>query len=90
MASTGGKRPHQMSFMDDEVEEFRVFVRDVQDNHGHKRALHVKPWTTIKDIKDRLSSILSIPSASQRLFYGPSQVSLGFILRNNDQDKRCC
>ncbi|GMH50715.1 hypothetical protein TrRE_jg5096 [Triparma retinervis] len=73
MASTGGKRPHQMSFMDDEIEEFRVFVRDVQDNHGHKRALHVKPWTTIKDIKDRLSSILSIPPSSQRLFYGPSQ-----------------
>mmetsp|Transcript_18045 Transcript_18045/g.37562 ORF Transcript_18045/g.37562 Transcript_18045/m.37562 type:complete len:851 (+) Transcript_18045:320-2872(+) len=73
MASTGGKRPHQLSFLDEDVEEFKVFVRDVQDNLGHKRAFYVKPWTTIKDIKDRLSSLLSIPPASQRLFYGPSQ-----------------
>ena len=39
---------------------------------GRKRGITVKPWTTIKDLKDRLSSLLHVPSASQRLYYGPS------------------
>ncbi|GMI18925.1 hypothetical protein TeGR_g6228, partial [Tetraparma gracilis] len=37
-----------------------------------KRALTVKPWSTVKDIKDQLSLLLHVPASLQLLYFGPS------------------
>mmetsp|Transcript_14328 Transcript_14328/g.22090 ORF Transcript_14328/g.22090 Transcript_14328/m.22090 type:complete len:763 (+) Transcript_14328:454-2742(+) len=49
----------------------KIFVKDVRDKHDHKRALTVRPWSTIKDVKNQLQKLTSLPPSAQRLFYGP-------------------
>mmetsp|Transcript_5514 Transcript_5514/g.7997 ORF Transcript_5514/g.7997 Transcript_5514/m.7997 type:complete len:703 (-) Transcript_5514:87-2195(-) len=49
--------------------DLQLFFRDLRDDR--RRKVTVKSWSTIKDVKDVISSILHIPSSSQRLFYGP-------------------
>lgn len=51
--------------------DLRIFIKDVHDTHGRKRPLTVRPWATIKDIKDQLTKHLHIPASSQSLYFGP-------------------
>ena len=51
--------------------DLKLFIKDVHDKHGRKRPLSVKPWASIKDVKDLLAQHLHVPPSSQRLYYGP-------------------
>lgn len=49
----------------------KIFVKDVRDKDEHKRALTVRPWSTIKDVKNQLHKLTNLPPSAQRIFYGP-------------------
>jgi phosphatidylinositol 4-kinase type 2 len=51
--------------------DLRIFIKDVQDVNGRKRPLTVRPWATIKDVKDQLTRHLHIPASSQCIYFGP-------------------
>jgi len=51
--------------------DFKIFIKDVRDKHGRKRPINVRSWSTVKDVKDRLSQLLHVPPCNQRLFFGP-------------------
>lgn len=51
--------------------DLKLYIKDVHDKHGRKRPLSVKPWATIKDVKDLLTTHLHVPPSSQRLYFGP-------------------
>jgi phosphatidylinositol 4-kinase type 2 len=51
--------------------DLKLFIKDVHDKHGRKRPLSVKPWASIKDVKDLLANHLHVPPSSQRLYFGP-------------------
>jgi len=55
--------------------DLKLFVKDVQDPHSNKRPITVKSWSTIKDVKDVLHQMMSIPPSMQRLFFGPFMTS---------------
>ena len=41
---------------------------------GHKLHLRVKPWCTIKDVKNQLSQIENIPTRNMRIFFRGAEV----------------
>jgi len=51
--------------------DLKIFIKDVRDKHGRKRPINVRSWSTVKDVKDRLSQLLHVPPCNQRLFFGP-------------------
>lgn len=51
--------------------DLSLFFRDLRDRQARKRPVAVKSWSTIKDVKDAISSILNVPPSAQRLYYGP-------------------
>jgi len=51
--------------------DLKLFIKDVHDKHGRKRPLSVKPWASIKDVKDLLANHLHVPPSSQRLYLCP-------------------
>lgn len=53
------------------VVDLKIFIKDVRDRRGKKRPIIVRPWATIKDVKDQLQKLLHIPPSSQRLYFGP-------------------
>lgn len=62
--------------------DLKVYIKDVADEHGRKRALKMKTWSTIKDIKDVLQKQLHVPQSSQLIYFGPLMAS-GFALPNH-------
>jgi hypothetical protein len=52
---------------------FLVHVK-VKFIDGHKLHLRVKPWCTIKDVKDQISSQKNIPTRNMRIFFRGSEV----------------
>ena len=51
--------------------DLKLFVKDVSDPHSKKRPITVKTWSTVKDVKDVIQKLLSIPPSLQRLYFGP-------------------
>lgn len=51
--------------------DLKIFIKDVHDTHARKRALTVRPWASIKDVKDQLTKHLHIPASSQCIYFGP-------------------
>mmetsp|Transcript_15280 Transcript_15280/g.36658 ORF Transcript_15280/g.36658 Transcript_15280/m.36658 type:complete len:892 (-) Transcript_15280:166-2841(-) len=51
--------------------DLKVFIKDVHDTHGRKRPLTVRPWASVKDVKDQLTKHLHIPASSQSIYFGP-------------------
>mmetsp|Transcript_12980 Transcript_12980/g.27970 ORF Transcript_12980/g.27970 Transcript_12980/m.27970 type:complete len:903 (+) Transcript_12980:1530-4238(+) len=51
--------------------DLKVFIKDVHDKNGHKRAIMVRPWASVKDVKDQLTKHLHVPASSQVLYFGP-------------------
>lgn len=49
--------------------DLKLFFRDVRQ--GKKRAISVRSWATIKDVKEAIQQTIHIPVQSQRLFFGP-------------------
>lgn len=57
--------------------DLKLFVRDVRDRQGRKRAITVRSWSSIKDVKDVIRTLLQVPPSAQRLYYGPLLTSGG-------------
>mmetsp|Transcript_5639 Transcript_5639/g.7729 ORF Transcript_5639/g.7729 Transcript_5639/m.7729 type:complete len:781 (-) Transcript_5639:144-2486(-) len=57
--------------------DLKIFVKDVHDKYGRKRAISVKSWSTVKDVKDILQQHLHVPPSAQRLYFGPLMTSGG-------------
>jgi len=51
--------------------DLKIFIKDVHDMHARKRPLTVRPWASIKDVKDQLTKHLHIPASSQAIYFGP-------------------
>lgn len=51
--------------------DLKIFIKDVHDTHGRKRPLTVRPWATVKDVKDQLTKHLHVPASSQGIYFGP-------------------
>jgi len=51
--------------------DLKVFIKDVHDKNGHKRPIMVRPWASVKDVKDQLTKHLHVPASSQVLYFGP-------------------
>lgn len=51
--------------------DLKLFVRDVRDRQGRKRAVTVRSWSTIQDVKHIIQKVLSVPPSSQKLYFGP-------------------
>lgn len=51
--------------------DLKIFIKDVHDTHGRKRPLTVRPWASIKDVKDQITKHLHIPASSQCIYFGP-------------------
>lgn len=45
-----------------------IYVRDLRDPQTRRQRIYVRHWWCIKDVKDHLQAIISIPSTKQRLF----------------------
>ncbi|OWZ05609.1 Phosphatidylinositol 3 and 4-kinase [Phytophthora megakarya] len=46
-----------------------VFVKDFRDPLERRKKLILRPWASIKDIKDQLQVVFNVPSNAQKLFY---------------------
>jgi len=51
--------------------DLKIFIKDVHDRNGRKRPLTVKPWATVKDVKDMLCKHLHVQPSAQAIYYGP-------------------
>lgn len=51
--------------------DLKIFIKDVHDIQARKRPLTVRPWASIKDVKDQLTKHLHIPASSQCIYFGP-------------------
>ena len=51
--------------------DLKLYVRDVRDRQSRKRAITVRSWSTVHDVKLTLQQVLQIPPGMQRLFFGP-------------------
>jgi hypothetical protein len=51
--------------------DLKIFIKDVYDKHGRKRPLTVKPWATVKDVKDQLCKHLHVTPQCRRIYFGP-------------------
>eukprot|EP00752_Nemacystus_decipiens_P002871 g2672.t1 len=60
---------------DHTMREFSICIKSLDGKvHARKRVLTVKSWSTVKDLKDILQSLLHLPAASQRLFFRGSEL----------------
>lgn len=46
-----------------------VYVKDFRDPLERRKKLVLHPWSTIKDIKNKLKVVFNVPSNAQKLFY---------------------
>lgn len=51
--------------------DLKLFIKDLSDKHGKKRPIVVRSWSTIHEVKGKISQLMQIPPSSQRLFFGP-------------------
>lgn len=60
-----------------------VYVKDFRDPLERKKKLMLKPWASIKDIKDQLQVVFNVPTNAQKLYY------LGRELKNAHNLQEC-
>lgn len=65
MSADPNRLPGDASF------DLRIFIKDVHDTHGRKRPLTVRPWASVKDVKDQLAKHLHVPASAQGIYFGP-------------------
>ncbi|KAL7522280.1 hypothetical protein ACHAWX_006971 [Stephanocyclus meneghinianus] len=53
------------------ISDLKIFIKDVHDKNGRKRPLTVKPWATVKDVKDLLCKHLHVAPHLQKIYFGP-------------------
>mmetsp|Transcript_23351 Transcript_23351/g.49963 ORF Transcript_23351/g.49963 Transcript_23351/m.49963 type:complete len:900 (+) Transcript_23351:725-3424(+) len=62
---------HHNRLPNDASFDLKVFIKDVHDTHGRKRPLTVRPWASVKDVKDQLTKHLHVPASAQCIYFGP-------------------
>jgi hypothetical protein len=53
------------------LSDLKIFIKDVHDKNGRKRPITVKPWATVKDVKDLLCKHLHVAPQQQGIYFGP-------------------
>jgi hypothetical protein len=56
--------------------DLKLFVKDVRDPQARKRAITLRSWFTVKDVKDVIQQVLHVPPRDQRLYFGPLMTEL--------------
>ncbi|KAL7680446.1 putative phosphatidylinositol 3-/4-kinase, catalytic domain, Ubiquitin domain-containing protein [Plasmopara halstedii] len=46
-----------------------IFIKDFRDPLERRKKLLLRPWASIKDVKDQLQVVFNVPSNAQKLFY---------------------
>lgn len=78
-ATSGRRRGHASSH------SLSLYLKDAVDDDpfiGKPRLLNFRSWTTIKTIKDELSSRLHIPTGQQRLFFRGKELKNKYSLQD--------
>jgi phosphatidylinositol 4-kinase type 2 len=68
--TAGVDQPHSTGKSSIVSGDLKLFVRDVRGS-GRKRAVTVRAWATIQQVKEALSKLLHVPSSAQHLYFGP-------------------
>ena len=58
-----------------------LFVKDFRDPLERRKKLVLRPWASIKDIKDQLQVVFNVPSNAQKLFYQGRELKNGHNLQ---------
>ena len=51
--------------------DLKLFIKDVRDRQHRKRAITVRSWSTVQEVKFVIQKILHIPPSHQHLYFGP-------------------
>lgn len=51
--------------------DLKLFIKDVRDRQHRKRAITVRSWSTIQEVKHVIQKIMHVPPSAQRLYFGP-------------------
>lgn len=51
--------------------DLKLFIKDVRDRQQRKRAITIRSWSTIQEVKHVIQKIMHVPPNAQRLFFGP-------------------
>ncbi|CAI5746475.1 unnamed protein product [Peronospora destructor] len=58
-----------------------LFVKDFRDPLERRKKLVLRPWASIKDIKNQLQVVFNVPSNAQKLFYQGRELKNGHNLQ---------
>jgi hypothetical protein len=56
--------------------DLKLFVKDVRDPQARKRAITLRSWSTVKNVKDAIQQVLHVSPRDQRLYFGPLMTEL--------------
>lgn len=51
--------------------DLKLFIKDVRDRQQRKRAITVRSWSTVQEVKHTIQKIMHVPPSAQRLYFGP-------------------
>jgi len=51
--------------------DLKIFIKDVRDRQQRKRAITIRSWSTIQEVKHVIQKIMHVPPNAQRLYFGP-------------------
>lgn len=51
--------------------DLKLFIKDVRDRQQRKRAITIRSWSTIQEVKHIIQKIMHVPPSAQRLYFGP-------------------
>jgi len=51
--------------------DLKLFIKDVRDRQQRKRAITIRSWSTIQEVKHVIQKIMHVPPNAQRLYFGP-------------------
>lgn len=51
--------------------DLKLFIKDVRDRQHRKRAITIRSWSTIQEVKHVIQKIMHVPPSAQRLYFGP-------------------
>jgi hypothetical protein len=51
--------------------DLKLFIKDVRDRQQRKRAITIRSWSTIQEVKNVIQKMMHVPPSAQRLYFGP-------------------
>ena len=51
--------------------DLKLFIKDVRDRQQRKRAITIRSWSTVQEVKHVIQKIMHVPPSAQRLYFGP-------------------